>query len=416
MNLLGSMNLLLRRPHLRRLWIAGTVSLVGDWLGFVALSLLALDRGGGPLALASVLAVHALPHALLSPVAGPVADRVDRRRLLIGANLVETALTLLMAGAALRGSLAAVQALVLVRSAVSAFVVPAETAALRRVVEPEELVEANTLLSTTWSVTYVLGLAAGGALAALGPALAIALDAASFAIAAILLLPLPAMRPEAIAPTEGAAILAAVPQDLAAAFRHAQARPALLRAVLAKAPVALAGGGGFILANLVANRSAPFGSAALSLGLLQAVRGAGTGAGPMLAGVLLRRGRSAAGLGVGAITLTFAAIAAFALAGPGLALLAFALLWGMGSGANWVLSSAELQRLAPDALVGRLAAIDDLGATVGLVLGGLAGGALAEATGSVAPAAWIGLALGVTAAAALFRGTCAPAVATRAAA
>src|SRR5262249_31160506 len=157
-----------------------------------------------------------------------------------------------------------------------AFVVPAETAALRRVVEPDELVPANALLSGTWSVTYVLGMAAGGAIAALGPALAIALDAASFAIAALLLLPLPAMLPEAPAAGPGGmASLAAAPADLAAAFRHAQGRPDLLRAVLAKAPVALAGGGGFILANLVAAHRTPFGSAALSLGILQAVRGVG---------------------------------------------------------------------------------------------------------------------------------------------
>ena len=66
---------------------------------------------------------------------------------------------------------------------------------------------------------------------------------------------------------------------------------------------------------------------------------------------------------------------------------------------RWVLSSAEVQRLSPDRMIGRLAAVDDLGSTVGMVIGGLAGGALAEATGSAAPAAWIGLALGVAAAA-----------------
>src|SRR4051812_27969054 len=154
-------------PQLRRLWLASTISLLGDWLSFVAVSLLALDRGGGASSLAVVLAVHALPRALLAPLAGTLADRFDRRRVLVGAAVVQAALTALMALAALAGAVLAVQALVLARSAVGAFVVPAETAALRGVVPEEDLLRANTLLSSTWSVTYVAGMALGGVLAAL---------------------------------------------------------------------------------------------------------------------------------------------------------------------------------------------------------------------------------------------------------
>src|SRR5262245_15231430 len=75
------LSLLLRRPAFRRLWAAGTVSLVGVWLSFVAISRLALDAGGGALALATVFAVHLVPRAWFMPLAGVVADRFDRRRL-----------------------------------------------------------------------------------------------------------------------------------------------------------------------------------------------------------------------------------------------------------------------------------------------------------------------------------------------
>src|SRR6476469_8073660 len=97
-------SLLRSRPHFRRLWASGVVSLVGDWLGFVAVSLLTVGHGGGALGLAVLLAAHALPHALLSPIAGVVADRMDRRRLMVLANVAQGALTVVAAIFAARGS------------------------------------------------------------------------------------------------------------------------------------------------------------------------------------------------------------------------------------------------------------------------------------------------------------------------
>jgi MFS family permease len=392
--------LLRHRPHLRRLWIAGAVSLVGDWLSFVAVSLLVLDHGGGAVSMALVLAAHALPHALLSPVAGPIADRFDRRRLLLGANLAEAGITILMALAALHGRAGVVQALVFARGAVGAFVVPAEGAALARVVPADELGAANTLISTTWSVAFVAGMAAGGALASLGPALAITFDAASFLVAALILRPLPPMRPEA-SPAAAAttargirAILGAVPADLRAALSYARARPDLWRAVLGKAPAAVAGGGGFIVLNLMVERAAPFGSAALSLGILQAVKGAGTGVGPVLAAAFMRRGGSGERAGVISVAVMFGAIAAFSLGPPAILLVPLVFAWGLGTGSNWVLSTTTVQRLAPDRFLGRLSAANDLSSTLGQVLGALLGGAVADATGTPAAAAWVSVAAG----------------------
>src|SRR5262249_41289450 len=147
------------------------------------------------------------------------------------------------------------------------------------------------------------------------PALAMTLDAASFLGAALLLRSLPPLLPDREAAPTGP-VLARLPADLREALAHAWARPDLFRAVLAKAPVAVAAGGGFILLNVVATDRAPFRSAALSLGLLQAVRGAGTGLGPMLAAAWVKRGRSSDAVGKLAVVLTLGAIAVFALGPP----------------------------------------------------------------------------------------------------
>jgi len=120
---------------------------------------------------------------------------------------------------------------------------PGESAAVRVVVAEGELLPANALLAATWSVAFVIGMALGGVAAMLGPALALALDASSFALAAILHGTLPAMpsrhRPQ---PRE---VVRATPRDTAYALRVAAADRRLLAAVLGKRrsrlPVARAG-------------------------------------------------------------------------------------------------------------------------------------------------------------------------------
>jgi MFS family permease len=87
-------------------------------------------------------------------VAGVLADRFDRRRLLVGANLVEGALTVVMAGAAATGHLHVLQIVLFLRASVSALREPAANAVLRRVVHERELLAASSLLSTSWSVMF----------------------------------------------------------------------------------------------------------------------------------------------------------------------------------------------------------------------------------------------------------------------
>ncbi|XYH95769.1 MFS transporter [Sorangium sp. So ce1128] len=391
--------LLRRRPRFRRVWLSEIVSLLGDWMSFVAVSLLALGgEGGGVVALALVMVGHHLPNALFAPVAGVLADRLDRRWLLIAASLVQGALTLAMLGAAVVGSVPAVQVLVFVRSSVGALRLPAQSAVLRHVVEEDELLEANAIASATWSVMFAVGMAFGGLIAALGPAAALAVDAASFGLSALFLWGLPPMVAEGRSAEGGTlAALASVRGDMVLAWKHAWDRPPLLDAVLAKTPVHLANGGALLLLNLLATQLAFAGTGALTLGLLQCVRGAGTGVGPLLGVALVRRGLRGELAATGAAWVTFASIAALAVTRHWAALLGVVLAWGLGSGANWVLSSSEIQRLSPDRFVGRLSAIDNLALTVGLCAALLGGAVLVEQVGAPGAAAWLGLGAGVLA-------------------
>jgi predicted MFS family arabinose efflux permease len=191
--------------------------------------------------------------------------------------------------------------------------------------------------------------------------------------------PMPAVRQDGASRAGLGPLLAAIPGDAWRALAHVLAHGPILRAVFAKAPVAVASGAGWVVLNLVASESRPFGSAAISLGVLQAVRGAGTGLGPFGVSFLPSEGRAAKVVAHVMAPVAFTGIALFPLAqGAPALLLLFALLWGIGTGTNWVLSSAALQQHAPDHIIGRLASIDDLGNTSAMVAGALAGAVLLE--------------------------------------
>src|SRR5436309_3596241 len=81
---------LLTHPSFSRLWRAMLVSSLGDWVGFVAVASLVARLGGvrlGPLAVAGVMLARLLPSVLFGPLAGVFADRFDRRKAMVSADI-----------------------------------------------------------------------------------------------------------------------------------------------------------------------------------------------------------------------------------------------------------------------------------------------------------------------------------------
>ena len=376
-------SLVRRNRAFRRLWAAGAVSLIGDWLSLVAVATLAQASGGGAFALALVFAAHALPGAVLAPVAGAIVDSFDRRRVLVAADAVASLVTVAMVIAALAGQPYVIAGLLLVRSAITSLVLPGEAAAIRHLVSNEDLMPANAILAATWSVAFVVGMALGGVAAMLGPALALGLDAASFALAAVLHATLPAL-PVTARPRSLGEVVRATPRDTAEALRVAAAKPALLTAVLGKAPLAFAGGAGWVALNLIAADAVPFGAAALSFGLLQAIRGAGTGIGPALAARFTNAGVSESRLQALSVITTLAAIPCLAITRSPVGLSIATLLWGVGVGSNWVLAHTSLQRHSELHVIGRLAAFDELLVAGAMVASAFIGAAAIETFGLAA--------------------------------
>lgn len=408
------LKLLRDRRDLRLLWLAGLVSQMGDWMSYVAISLLSIERGTGAVDVALVLVLHTVPKAVLSPISGTLADRFDRRSVMVWTAVVSAALTGLMAWAAVDQWLLAVQLLVLVRASVEALVEPARTSAVAQVVEREELLTAHALLATSWSVMFTVGMAFGGLLASLGVGLAIAVDALTFVVAAAVALQLPSLvpgrknneKPGESLPTN-AVERVKVMTAISTAWRVSGQVAGLRRAVLAKAPLAVAGGGAWLLLNLSANEVMGIASAGLALGLLHAVRGIGTGIGPLVANHFIRTAPNGGRTHLRAWRLTH--LVTFLGYGlylaldhsPVLALLAM-LLWGAGAGGNWVLSTARIQEIAPPTVVGRMVALDELAMITGMCVSVLAAGWLVDAGLPAQAVGWGCVGLGALGSLALF--------------
>ncbi|MCA9538381.1 MAG: MFS transporter [Myxococcales bacterium] len=387
-------SLMQRRPHFRRLWWSTVIAELGNWLSYIALSALVLARDGGAWQLALIFAAHLLPDAVLAPITGPLADRLDRGALMRWSHIIRGGLTLAMGLTAIAGAFGLLQVLLAARMIVGAFLPPAERAALPSLVEDDELDLANRLSALTWSVLFTIGVALGGVLSALfGPVIALFIDAGTFAAAALILRGLPPLRADAddLGPLRVRRLFG----ELWSAWRATRPDPELRRVAVSKLPFALLLGGSWITLNLAAFDLGGAVAGAALLGVLQAIRGIGTGVGPVLAARLGQRlGHPIERSGD---LIAFVAVAALIIFNSPVGLAIATFFWGMGAGHNWVWTTTGLQRLAPDARLGRLSAIDTLVVGLGATLTCLIGGALSEHLGSVHAGALLGLSLGFAA-------------------
>jgi MFS family permease len=191
----------LRARDFRRLWLAGLVSDTGDWLLLASLPILVYQRTGSTLGTAYAFLVELAPLVLLAPLAGVLADRLDRRRLLVAVSLAQAAA---LAPLLLSSSLPVVYTVIAVEAGLAALFDPAKNALLPTLVGPDDLVSANSLVGLNQNLGRLLGAPLGGVLLAAGQLRAIvAADAASFLVAVALIAGLAAgtaTRPDAAAP------------------------------------------------------------------------------------------------------------------------------------------------------------------------------------------------------------------------
>lgn len=154
----------LRNRNFALLWLGALISGLGDWLLFIALPFYIYDLTGSALATGAMFIAETVPGILLSSVAGVFADRWDRRRTLIVADVLRAVVILLVLLIHNVELVWLIYLAVCFESAVSKFFEPAKSALIPHLVADEQLVSANALSSLSFELTRLIGPMLGGVL------------------------------------------------------------------------------------------------------------------------------------------------------------------------------------------------------------------------------------------------------------
>src|SRR5215471_1079228 len=185
-NSAGYTELIRSNRDFRRLLTGQVISQTGDWFNSVALFTLLLGLTGSGEAIAYVLILKLLPTFFIGPVAGVVADRYNRKVIMIVADITRGILVLGFLLVRQPNQVWMAYALTALEVAISTFFDPAKSATIPNTVALDQLVPANTLSSASWSVTLAMGAALGGVVTgAFGRNSAFVIDSLSFFLSAM---------------------------------------------------------------------------------------------------------------------------------------------------------------------------------------------------------------------------------------
>jgi MFS family permease len=368
----STLSVLTGNRDFRNLFLAELVVFGGDWFVLIPLLVLLPELTGSGLWGAGVLAADTGIVALLLPFTGTVADRFDRKKIMMVSNLAAIGAVLLLLLVRTAGtawiSLAAMAAYAVAK----AFYSPAAQAALPNLVDAMDLAAANAIAGSAWGTMAVVGASMGGVLSAVfNPYTSFVVTAAGLVVAAALAWRIrrPMQQPRDL--TNGRQ---RTWHAIGEAMRYIRHRPRVLALVTVKSAVGL--GNGVLTAFPVI--AVMFGVGAIGTGLLFAVRGLGALVGPLvMRRVLTHRSWLLPGLAISMATYGVAYLGVAVAPWFALVLVLVAIAHFAG-GSNWVMSNYALQAEVPDALRGRVFATDMMLATMAISVSQLVVGAFVD--------------------------------------
>jgi len=358
--------------------LALATSALGDWMYNVALLALVFGRTGSATWVAITTAARVLPVVVLGPLGGVLADRYDRRALMVAADVARTVLMVGLAVVAAAGlPILLAPVLAALATAASTVTSPSVAASTARLVADDELQRANALRAAIGQGAVVAGPALGAVVLALAdPATAILLNGATFAVSAAAVLAIG--RHEAFRPrTRGRGETPSFRAELLDGARALRGAPTAVR--LVAADVLCSGVYGLLTVLLVmVGRQAGAGDG--SYGILLGGFGAG---GLVGAAIMSRAGAPATWRRTLAVALLLVATSVAAL-GQSTSIaqaLVLAVLGGGGMIVGEVLSETALPRMLDDEVLGRAYGLALPVSLSGIVVGSLVAGPLVSLFG-----------------------------------
>jgi MFS family permease len=364
----------------RWLMASSWVSNLGDGLTMSAGPLLVASQTSDPFLVALAVLLQQLPQLVFGLLAGALADRLDRRRMVIAVDLVRAAVLVLLSVSVVTGTVSTAVVLValLCLGTAEVFVDTASATLLPSVVQRDDLVLGNARLQTGYlTLNHLAGPPVGALLFAAGMAYPFVGQAVLIGLGAVLVARVTVSQ----APT-GPASRGQVRRDIAEGFRWVRHHPAVRTLVLTIFIFNITFGAAWSV--LVLYSRDRLGMGAVGFGLLTTVSAFGGLAGTLSYGWITRRVSLGDIMRVGLVieTLTHVALAVTTVPAVAMGIFfvfgAHAFIWG-------TTSAAVRQRAVPNALQGRVASVNTLGVYGGLVAGAGIGGVLAQGWGVTAP-------------------------------
>ncbi|XCN72091.1 MAG: MFS transporter [Candidatus Electrothrix aestuarii] len=352
------LRLLRQNRNYRRYWLSSCISQIGDWFNYIAIFVLLNQLTGSGKAVSWFLIAKYLPPAVLGPVAGVIADKFSRKKILIICDLMRAGLVLGYLLIRESDYVWLVYVLAFVQESIWTFYHPARQATVPNLCSKEELSIVNGLSGASWSVMLAFGAALGGFFTAhFGWQAAILADCCSFLLSATVMLTVLIPHREKRAPAQFSLARVTGWLDLKEGFAYIKARPKVIALLTVKSGWALSGG---ILVMLAVFGEQVFaqenntGQGGLS-GILFSMRGLGAALGPIIAWRLFGDGIPAMRKAIGgAFFFSCAAYILFSQA-PNMWFAAFWVFLGhFGGSVQWVFSTTLLHRRVEDRFRGRL--------------------------------------------------------------
>jgi MFS family permease len=307
-----------------------------------------------------MMIVQFLPIAIVGPLAGVVVDRVNRRRLMIIADVVRGFLILGLLLVRTADQVWIAYGVMAFTVAASAFFEPARTATIPNITSDDELLPASALASATWSAMLAVGASVGGLVTAVaGRNVAFTINAASFFCSAAFIVRTRYDAEPPVVPRPAGLLALTGIADLLDGFRYVRRNAHVAALMCVKAGWGLAGGV-LLLLTIFGERVFPVpGGAAAGIGVLYGARGVGAGLGPIALRWILgqhpRTLRHTIGPAFFTVGIFYVALAA----APALWIAALCVLCAhFGGSILWVFSTVLLQLEVPDRFRGRVFAAE----------------------------------------------------------
>ncbi|RJU97725.1 MAG: MFS transporter [Candidatus Poseidoniales archaeon] len=379
MTQIGYLELIRTNHAFRRLWSASVISMLGEWFNTIALFLLIFEYTESEFLLGLLFTMRMLCFAAFQPFGGLLADRLNRKTIMVWTNILQVGLALSFLLIDGKNHIVWIYVLTGAMMIMHGMYVTAERAALPNIVPAEHLATANALDAASWSTALCLGAMLGGIVVEIwGTDAAFIIDAVTFAFGAYLLRNL--SIPQTIGNEMKGPLLATAFTNIKKGWKRIIGEKRLLRIVFAKSSWNIAGGGLAGVFLVVAGSDIDGFGMALGFGIFFFARGVGTGIGPIAARALLtneERWPVMVGLLV-MLSGAFYFLVGWTLGVSLFLTISLVMLAHAASGANWVLSTILTQKWVEDEVRGRVFSMDMLLMSLAFSLSSATAGYLLE--------------------------------------